>query len=476
MSTPATLPLGDIVNVIVQISPVSPAQPTFNQGLIVGYSAVIPSFGPNSRVRQYTAATFASQMLTDGFASNSPEYIAAGLYFGQSQSPQVLWVGRQDLTVITTIAPHAANEGTGYQLNDVLAVIQGGGSGGTVKVTSIGGSGQVTGVSIVTAGTGYAVANGLTTTGGHGTGAQMDISVIGETALTAVQACRTANFQWYGLMVCYSPVDVGTAAEHQAIAAYIQTATPVGVYFYSTSDANVPTGVAGNIFLVLQTLGYNRATGVYSTNQSGQFPNNLYGAAAYMGRALGLNTGLANSSWTMKFKNLVGVAPEPVTESTRGIIESQNGNLYLSFANSYVFLEQSVMANGQFLDEIIQLDVLVSAMQFNVMNLLVDSDKVPQTDPGQTQLIHAVNQACETSRSIGFIAAGTWTGPSIVVNPNGSGLNPGDTIPTGYLCLSPPYSSQSQANRQARQSMPIYVAIIEAGAVHSVLIAVIVQR
>jgi len=37
-------------------------------------------------------------------------------------------------------------------------------------------------------------------------------------------------------------------------------------------------------------------------------------------------------------------------------------------------------------------------------------------------------------------------------------------------------ASQSQADREARESVPLYVAIKEAGAVHSVLIGVYVNR
>lgn len=76
--------------------------------------------------------------------------------------------------------------GTGYAVNDVLtlpqhATNQGGdgnpnasfGTGGTVTVTSIGGGGAITGVSLTTAGDNYPTTNatGIPATGGGGTGA-----------------------------------------------------------------------------------------------------------------------------------------------------------------------------------------------------------------------------------------------------------------------------------------------------------------
>jgi hypothetical protein len=167
---------------------------------------------------------------------------------------------------------------------------------------------------------------------------------------------------------------------------------------------------------------------------------------------------------------LVGIATEPLTETSIGTIEGNNGNLYLSYGNAYSILEQGVVADGQFFDEIINLDMLASEIAFNIMNLLVGAPKIPQTDSGQTQLIAAVTDACEASYARGFIGSGVWKGVQIL------NLTSGKTLPKGYSVQSPPYSQQTPSNRQARQSMPIYVAIIESGAVHFVTIGVYVQR
>lgn len=458
----ATLPLDLIVDVVVQIAPQAPAQPTFNQGLIIGPSGIIPAVGANSRVRKYTSL---AQMLTDGFSTSDPEYIAASLYFSQQPTAQFLWVGCQNPSGINGVAIHGANEGTGYQVGDVLTVVQGSASGGTVQVTTLGGSGAVTGIALLTAGDGYTTGSSLATTGGHGTGAEVDIASVLEPALLAAIACRQASSAWYTFMVT-DAVD----ADHLALAGWAQTADPVAVYFYSTSDAAVLGNSGGNIATTMKASNFDRVFGMYNTTQTGLFPNNIYAAAAAMGVSAGLNTGLANSYYTMKFKQLVGIGTEPLTISQITTLESLNINLYLSYANAYTFLEQGTMANGQFFDEIINLDMLVSAIQFSVMNLLVGNPAIPQTDPGETQLIQAVNQACESSRLIGFLAGGVWDGVQILK------LLPGQTIPLGYLSQAPPYSTQTQSDRQARKAMPIYTAIIEAGAVHSVLIGVYVQR
>jgi Protein of unknown function (DUF3383) len=102
--------------------------------------------------------------------------------------------------------------------------------------------------------------------------------------------------------------------------------------------------------------------------------------------------------------------------------------------------------------------------------LLATNPSIPQTDAGQTQLIHAVNGAIEQSLQVGFIAPGVWEGVQVL------NLVAGTALPKGYLTQSPPYSQQSLTDKQARKAMPIYAAVIEAGAVHSVVIGVYVQR
>jgi uncharacterized phage protein gp47/JayE len=81
-------------------------------------------------------------------------------------------------TGLFTVIPHVGALGTGYVVNDVLTVTQGGASGGTVTVTSVNGSGGITGINpqATTFGTGYVAAANLATTGGTGTGAYVDIT------------------------------------------------------------------------------------------------------------------------------------------------------------------------------------------------------------------------------------------------------------------------------------------------------------
>jgi len=289
----------------------------------------------------------------------------------------------------------------------------------------------------------------------------------GETLVEALQACREASTEWY-IAICLG----AEYADHVACAAYIETATPSSVYAYTTSDADCLTGTASppDIFTYLKSLGYSRSIGQYATTQTAVYPNNIYAIVAIMGYACGQNSGLANSAFTLKFKQETGIAIEPLSSSNINVIEGNNGNLYLEYANYYTIFEQGRMANGTFFDERINLDMFTNNLQLTLMDLLYQNPKIPQTDAGVTQLIQACNEACDEAVRIGFLGPGTWTGPNIL------NLKYDDPLPAGYLVQAEALSTQTQADREARKSVPLYIAIKESGAVHSVLVGVYVNR
>jgi hypothetical protein len=466
MASPA-LPLNLLVNVSTQTAAQQAVAPLLNQELIIGSSARIPSVGANSRVRQYSSL---AGMTADGFLVTDPEYIAAQILLSQSPAPITFYIGRQNLTALNAFAIAAA--GTVYAVGDTFTVA--GGTAGKLaigQVTAIsggGGTGPVTGIALVSGGDGYTAGVGVATTALVGAGTGLTVTTtgdIGETPLIAVQACRAASPVWWGVMVTGS-----VTADHEAIAAYVEAMQPVGAYFYTTSDNAVLVGAANNVGAFLRAAGYKRDFGVYATTQAGAAPNNIYAAAAALGVMGGLNTGLANSSFTMMFKQLVGILPELITSSQRTTILAQGINVYDGYANTYTILESGQTPQaGTYIDQILNRDILVAALQFGLMNLLVGTPSVPQTDPGQTQLIHAVNVAAQAQVTRGYLAGGTWLGPQIL------NLSSGDPLPNGYLTQSPSYATQSQADKNARKSMPIYLAIIEAGSVQSIVVGVYIH-
>lgn len=470
-----TQPLSEVVSVAVSTISQQVAAPTLNQGCIVGSSTVIPSVGANSRIRQYTGT---AGMLTDGFSSTSPEYVEAQLYFSQTPAATYLWIGRQDLTALQTANPHTGNAGTGYVVGDIVFPTQSGASAGQLKVTTIGSGGAVTGLAIIqgSQGTGYAVASGLPTTGGTGTGLEVDITAVGETWLQAVTACRLASPLPYMFAITG-----GADADIEAIAAYIETAQPLSMFVYNTSEATVLNGTTGNVATVLAALSYKRTLGIYSTTQSGLYPSNAYAAGGVLGIYMGLNTGLASSAFTGKFKVIIGVAVEPLSASQLPLLDSQNINYFLSFANSYSWFQQGVTCAGsnRYADATQALDMLALDMQYSAVNTFTGNPSVPQTDPGEQELLVAIEGACDRAKSRGFIApAGTWQGEPFSFSSGNTtvvALSTGEALSNGYLAFADSFANESSGAKQARQMMPIYVALISAGSGHSLSIGLNVQ-
>lgn len=678
MASSLSLPLSNIIPVSVVVSPAAVPGLTFNQGLIVGSSPVIPTVGPSStsRLRLYESVT---AMLEDGFTTTDPETIGAELYFGQTPAPTFLWVGRQNLTAIQTVTLGASG-GSGYNVNDLLTLIQSGAQGGVVKVLTttqslvatttasvaagstamlvasasgilvgqiVAGTGIAAGTTVaaitgsdvtlslpasaalgstvtvsaattatgsinsqtltVASGTGIAVgmavaasgvpvgatvtavvsttvtisapttaalnstsisftvtvggiasngstslvvasptgiANGATitgtgipasttvsnitgttitlsqdttgaltggsttfstggivgsvevvegsqgnnyitqnnvaTTGGAGTGCQIDITAIGETPVEAIAACRAAQPSWYTCMF------VGTAADsdYEAIALFIEAATPASLFFLTSGEAAILNNSANNLFAVLQAESYRRTFMMYSTTQGGAFPNNIYASAGVMGAMMGLNTGAAGSYFTACFKAIAGVSPEPLTQTQVITIcgtnnRSQNGlngNILANYQNgSFLFLQNGTMASGVFFDEVLNLDMLTNDVQLSGMNLLTTQGAIPITNGGVAQFQNVFSGACARAQQRGFIApSGFWTGTPVGSGPGS--VQTGQALPNGFFVYVPAVTTLSPQQRAARQMPPFTILLIEAEAAQSLSVTITVQR
>ncbi len=476
------LPLSVLCDVSVSVSASGVAIPAFNQGLVVGNSNRIPSQGANSRCVIFPSL---AAMTEYGFQPTDPEYISAGLYFGQNAAPvtppQYLWVGCQDPTAIAAITIDSSSAGTGWAVGDIFLITQAGASFGYGQVTAEAG-GVPTAVAFIPGkqGTAYSVASALATVAqspSTGTGLEVNITAIGETPLQAITACRLAQPNWY---TCMSTTAVD--ADHLAIAAFAQTATPAMQYFYGTQSLSALTGAAGNIFSLIKAQNYGRAQGAYSTVQGGAAPNNQYIAAAIMGVAMGLNTGAPNSNFSLAAKSLVGITVEPLTleqinvfAGTPGLGFGNNGNSYNNYANSYSFYYQGVNGNGSSFMTVLGLDMIAADAQISILNVLKSLAAIPQDDAGQALVLNAARGSGSRSANRGFIAPGTWNGSAIPLLPSG-GLAQGTSLSSGYWAGSSSFSTQSPSDRALFKGMPVYMAVILAGTQQSFIIGISVQQ
>lgn len=290
-----------------------------------------------------------------------------------------------------------------------------------------------------------------------------------DTNLTAtLEACRAANSQWWPFSYLGAEdVDIKDCA------AWCETAVPDSVYMYTTADKSVldASGDAKSIFKALQDKNYRRSFGQYCGDTD--TPDAV---AATMGYAMGANRGLAGDAFTLAYKTLPGVKTDDLSESqvthVCGSSEStgHNGNVYITRGEEYDVLQQGYMADGTSFDEVLYLDMLRNDITLNVMDLLYQRRKLPQTEAGVTSIINVINDACRKYVKLGFIAPGKWNGAECL------NLQTGDYLPDGYLVQSEPLDEQSQADRDKRKAPPIYVCCKLAGAIEFVTIQVNVNR
>ncbi|WP_027633384.1 DUF3383 family protein [Clostridium hydrogeniformans] len=279
----------------------------------------------------------------------------------------------------------------------------------------------------------------------------------GETAVQAMTACREDNSEWYLGYVCGV-----TKSEIIEIAKYMDSATPASIYFYTTSDSDVLENKKGNVAETLNKSGVHRTLGQFSTTEDA--------IMAIAGYAMGANTQTAGSAYTLKYKQETGVEPENLTSTQVTILKNNNCNVYINRGSVYNLFENGVMADGTPFDEILNLDILTNNIQSAVINALQTSSKIPQTDHGIDNLLNHITAPLEKARNIGFIAPGIWNTASIL------SVKTGDTLSRGYMILADSIDEQSQVDREARKSPPIYVLVKLAGSIEFVSIKLFINR
>lgn len=140
-------------------------------------------------------------------------------------------------------------------------------------------------------------------------------------------------------------------------------------------------------------------------------------------------------------------------------------------AAPYANICNGITPSGIFIDSIYNAIWFRNRVQTDLYNALYTSPtKIPQTDAGNQVLAATIESSCAAAVTNGYLAAGVWQQAGF------GALNQGDTLSKGYYVYTPPISSQSLSDRQARKSVPFQVAALEAGAIHSIALTVNVQR
>jgi hypothetical protein len=496
----AVLPLDDVVNVIINLSARAAVRIGFNLSLLIADSKVLTT---DNRVAVYSSL---DSMRESGFSSATPEYKAARIFLSQSSNPRRVAIGYWDnenesLAEAIAACRVANREWYGvvplgkigvptaatYTLNvNNLSFVMNGqpvlptpntnfriqfgsnaaasvnvSTGSAVPVTDEDFVAMFNGTSFTLNGKTYTgVASGKTVV--YTAGSTGEATPIGLTV--TLYGIDSSNVEHEIDLEGYTAVFIDGSSVDGAFtnpsmsdvlgaAAVVEACTPSTVMFAAVDNSTMAT---------LKGLSYRRTLGVVSAN--------IDIPVAILGWAMGANTRLINSAFTIKFKQLVGVPVDPLTEARVSDAKAVNGNVYINRGATYNWFEDGTMADGTWFDEMINLDMLANYVQLSVCDLLNQRPKVPQTEAGVLQIINAFTPDLELAVRTGFVAPGIWTIPGFLT------LEQGDAIEKGYLVLSEAVNDQSPADRDARLAPPIYIALKLAGAIHYVIIQVNVNR
>jgi len=280
--------------------------------------------------------------------------------------------------------------------------------------------------------------------------------VFAEPIATALADARSKNAEWYS----FTHLTNRSYQDLKDMADFTESAQLPSLAFLWSADPDI-LSEEENTFQALHEASYRRANATWHEDYTA--------AVGAMGYAMGQMRKTANSSFTLALKSFAGVSPSNLTESQVTKIEGYNANVYINRAG-YSMYEKGTQLSGDYSDEIIQLDNLVSEVSTSVTNLLRARPKIAQTEKGMTTVKDVVGNILATYVTQGFIAPGIWNGPTVLA------LEPGQFLPNGFLVLSEPIATQPIADREARKAPPIYAAIKLAGAIQSVVIEVDVDR
>ena len=279
--------------------------------------------------------------------------------------------------------------------------------------------------------------------------------------LTDVVAICLQSLKWYGLVIA---ADL-TSVEADAVAALIEAATPSRLFGHTLRDTKATeTTSKTDAAYMLSNKKYRRTFTIFSSG-------NPYAAASLFGRAFSVNFLGTNTTITLKFKQLPGIAAEDLKIGEASALKAKNCNVFAGYNNDTAILQEGVMCDGSFFDEIHGLDWLQNHLETALWNLYYTSNtKIPQTPAGVNRQCGVLERACEQAVTNGLLGEGQWNGDSF------GALETGDYLPKAFYVYANSLDDQAQSEREARKAPVFQIATKLAGATHFADVIVSVNR
>jgi len=265
---------------------------------------------------------------------------------------------------------------------------------------------------------------------------------------------RTADLvQYFGVM----QTEIMGSVELLAAAAVIQALNKIafaGQKLASTVDS-------GGLIDLLRTGSFTQTRGLLYVGTALDIDALLF-QAAYAGRGLSTAFSGSNTTQTMHLKDLIGIQPDAgMTQTILEKCRTAGADVYASIQG---VPKTFTSGANDFFDQVYNLQWFVGALQVAGFNALAQSStKLPQTEQGMSILKAAYVSVCQQGVANQYLAPGSWNSPDTFGVQQDFFRNIEEV---GFYVYSSPISSQSAADRAAREAPLVQIAVKEAGAVH----------
>lgn len=391
------MPLEDIVNVTITRETVTVEREAFDLIAIIG-----PNVNTATRLESFTKLSSIADALAGG--SNAPEYLAAQAVL--SQNPRCKRVALGHMRGSKTITDNAGTF-TGGSVRVVVCgheIVQNYSSSKDATLTALAvliealaeidtavyNAGAHT--IVITPETGYVASVVVDTSSVTGTMTAAVTATVIENITDALNAINEYNAGWYGLVITSR-----TQADQEDAAAWAEANRKIAGF--ASSDTDIVNVAASSdttsLAAILKATAYARSFVVYCELAATQYPE-----AALLGRVFPLDTG----SWTSKFKTLAGITVSNLTPTQESNALAKNCFIYTEVGGVNITAEGKV-AEGEWLDTIVNVDWLHSRITEEVFTVLVRAKKVPYDDTGINTIGAAVSTPLQLAIGMGMLTA-----------------------------------------------------------------------
>lgn len=202
-------------------------------------------------------------------------------------------------------------------------------------------------------------------------------------------AILNEDSNWYGLVMVERIKQTQLDA-----AAWVEANEKL--FFTATNEADVlDPALATDLLSVLKNTRYYRTAALYHTNAATEYPD-----AAWAGRVFTINPGA--ETWALK--QLASITPSPLTSTQKQTVVNKGGNTFEFYQAQIALTNPGKVSAGEWIDVIRFRDWLKDTIQTNMVQMMINRDKVPYTDHGIQLCVNNLRKSLQEGQNVGGIA------------------------------------------------------------------------